>query len=53
LRQRRPESGATPAFDTIPGWVREVDATRADGKAAVYELRFEPFGGRLVAVSRQ
>jgi hypothetical protein len=53
LRQRRPESGATPAFDTIPGWVREVDATRANGKAAVYELRFEPFGGRLVAVSRQ
>lgn len=53
LRQREGDVGVSPAFDTIPSWVREVDTTRPDGKAAAYELRFEPFGGRLVEVSRQ
>jgi hypothetical protein len=53
LRQRGDAAGAAPAFDTIPSWVRDIDVTRPGGKAAVYELRFEPFGGRLVAVSRQ
>lgn len=36
-----------------PGWVVDVDTKTSSGAAVVYRFVYEPFGGRLVAVTRQ
>lgn len=44
--------GQPPVWRPRPGWEVQVSATASAG-AASYRLVFEPFGGRLVAVTRQ
>ncbi len=37
----------------VPGWTVPATATAADGSTLQYVLEYEPFGGRLVAVTRR
>jgi hypothetical protein len=53
LRWRPSTDVADQPFAATPGWTAEVAATTRDGKRATYRLVFEPFGGRLVLVTRE
>ena len=47
------EDKANQPFAATPGWTAEVSATSREGKREIYRLVFEPFGGRLVLVTRR
>jgi hypothetical protein len=40
-------------FRSRPAWVTEAVAAAPDGTALIYQFEYEPFGGRLIAVSLQ
>jgi hypothetical protein len=46
-------AAAASTFRSRPTWVQEATATGKDEGAVSYRLEYEPFGGRLVAVTRQ
>jgi hypothetical protein len=46
-------AAAASTFRSRPTWVQEATATGKDDEAVAYRLEYEPFGGRLVAVTRQ
>lgn len=47
------ETDAKPAFRDRPAWVTEAAMPGPDGTDAVYQFEYEPFGGRLMAVTRK
>ena len=52
-RTWRPTNGTVGPFAPEPGWTAEVRSVDDGGRPANYQLSFEPFGGRLRAVTRR
>lgn len=44
---------APPPFRSRPAWTTEAVAAGPNGEAVVYQFEYEPFGGRLIAVTRR
>ena len=42
-----------PVFRSRPAWVTTATVADPDGPPIVYQLEYEPFGGRLIAVTSQ
>lgn len=53
LRLRSVDDAGSAGPVVAPGWITAVQTTAADGTITRYRMVFEPFGGRLVLVTRE
>lgn len=51
FRWYQESSAAGRVFRSRPAWIAETSVRVSDGTTRVYELEYEPFGGRLIAVT--